>query len=207
MARFVSLALVFAATIFSSKAPGQLAAREPQRKCGQIFITGNIFTRQNVILSAISLYPGQTLRLSDLRRAEKKLERLGIFKIDPVKGIRPTVTVLEDDGKNPYKDILVSIEETPTWSVRLMPGFHSRGGLAISVVFEERNFDPFRWPTSRDDLVEGGAFRGAGLLFRLELLQIPLSPFRGPALLPRGNFLLSVGYSIVPAGWSRPEVK
>jgi outer membrane protein assembly factor BamA len=204
-ARFVGLALVIAATIFSSHAPAQNVAGEPQR-VGQIFIAGNEITRHHVILKCLPFYPGWPLTYYDIRKAEKNLEKLGIFKIDPRKGIRPRITVIDASGENPFKDILVEVEETSTWSVRLMPGFHPRCGPVLSLVFEERNFNAFRPPTSLDDLMSGNAFRGNGELFRLVLVQIPIAPFQGPAIFSQGSRLLPVGWSIVPAKWSRPQV-
>ncbi len=192
----VSLVLVAAVTTFSSIASGQAAARKPQlAKVGQIWIVGNTRTRQNVILGALpsTLAPGTDLRYTDLRKAEKNLERLGIFAIDRGKGIRPTVSVLDAEGENPYKDILVQVEETSTSSLRLMAGVNSRGEPVVSIVWEERNFDLERWPTSREDLMSGDAFRGAGQRIRLELLQIPVLRVRNTCLFQRGRFRFSFG--------------
>ncbi len=193
--RMIWLALICSATFFSSSALGQPAAKEPQRRIGSIYIVGNEFTRQDVILKAVGLSPGWVLRDRDLRIAEENLARLGIFKFDPATGVRPTVTVLDPDGPNEFKEILVQVQETPTRCVRFMPGLTSKGELVVSLVCEERNFDPSRWPTSLDDMLSGGVLRGAGQLFRLELLQIPVFPPRAPCFLQFGSFLFPVGGS------------
>jgi hypothetical protein len=73
-----------------------------------------------------------------------------------------------------------------------MTGLNSQCEPVISVVWEERNFDPSRLPVSMDDLMGGGAFRGAGHMFRLELLQVALWPSRTPRFLQMGGCLLPV---------------
>lgn len=80
---------------------------------GQIFIIGNHATRQSVILDQLHIYSGGQASREDLRRAEERLERLHIFQIDRSKGIRPTVEILDPDSRQPFKDILVTIEEKP----------------------------------------------------------------------------------------------
>lgn len=152
----------------------QPASAAPPARVGQILILGNDITQDSVIRRAISLYPGQFLRQRDLRAAERNLMRLGIFKIDPVNGIRPTVTVLDDDSE--FKDILVTVQETSTASVRLEPGINSKGQLVVRLVLEERNFDPFSFPTSMADIFQGRVFRGAGLRIRFAILELPIVP-------------------------------
>ena len=51
------------------------------------------------------LQPGQILRYPELRIAENGLARLNIFEMNPEKGIRPTIQVLDSPG--PFKDLLV----------------------------------------------------------------------------------------------------
>jgi hypothetical protein len=189
----VGLALSFSAAVCSGQDPGQPAAKAPESRIGQIFIVGNTVTREDVILNAVNLLPGQVLRIDDLRAAEKNLGRLGIFASSPE--VHPTVAVL-DDPTNPdaeYKDVLVTVEETSTGGVRLMAGLSSAGEPVVSVVWEERNFDPLRWPTSIDDLRGGGAFRGAGRMLRLELLQMPVLPGGAPHIFRTGGLLVPFG--------------
>jgi RNA polymerase sigma factor (sigma-70 family) len=87
------------------------AGPAPPARVGQIIIVGNEKTSQNVILRQIKLRPGQVIDYPALRKAEKNLEALNRFIVDPKKGIRPTVTVVDPDGDNPYKDILVTVQE------------------------------------------------------------------------------------------------
>ena len=90
----------------------------PRGRVGQIFIVGNTKTRMNIILDKLSLYPGQIFAQDDLKNAEKSLVRLDRFVIDPIKGIRPTVTVLDNpnDPTGEYKDIVVTVTEKPSRS-------------------------------------------------------------------------------------------
>jgi len=153
--------------------PGQVAVsydiqERPPAKVGDIIISGNTVTRDNVIRRQIGLYPGQTLTYPDLKLAERNLGRLNIFEVDPAKGIRPTVTVLDPDSDKEFKDILVSVQEQPTGSLIFGVGVNSDAGLNGSIALNERNFDITRWPTSFDDLLSGRAFRGAGQEFRAE---------------------------------------
>jgi outer membrane protein assembly complex protein YaeT len=154
-------------------APGQVAVsfdlqEKPPAKVGDIIISGNEVTRDNVIRRQIGLYPGQTLTYPDLKVAEKNLARLNIFEVDPAKGIKPTVSVLDPDSDKEFKDILVTVQEQPTGSLIFGVGVNSDAGLNGSIALNERNFDITRWPTSFDDLLSGRAFRGAGQEFRAE---------------------------------------
>jgi outer membrane protein assembly complex protein YaeT len=174
----------------------QIEERPPAR-VGQVIIVGNEVTRQNVILRQLPLYPGQILTYPDLRVAERNLARLNIFEMSPENGIRPTVSVLDNDPDNPYKDILVQVQETHTGSLLFGLGVNSDAGLTGSVVLNERNFDILRPPTSLEDLLSGRAFRGGGQEFRLEAvpgtqLQRYTVSFREPFLF---DSLFSLGTS------------
>ena len=155
------------------KGPGEVAVayeitEKPAAKVGEIKIVGNDVTRDNVILRQIGLYPGQTLTYPDLKVAETKLARLNIFEVDPAKGIRPSVTVIDPDGPSELKDLLVTVQEQPTGSLIFGVGVNSDAGLNGSIALNERNFDITRWPSSFDELLSGRAFRGAGQEFRVE---------------------------------------
>jgi outer membrane protein insertion porin family len=188
------LVLAFSAMFLSDNALKETPAPGDRLRVGQIFIVGNEFTKQDVILSQLprTLSPGQTLKYSDLRLAERNLNKLGIFQIDRGKGARPSIYVLERNGDEIYRDVLVEVKEAPTWSVRRMIGVNLSGEVVVSIVFEERNFDLSRFPTSWTDLCSGGAFRGAFQTFRLELIQIPLSRVGIPRFLQMGSFLLPI---------------
>jgi outer membrane protein assembly factor BamA len=159
----------------------------PPARVGQVFVVGNEVTRQNVILRQVPLYPGQPLTYPDLRVAERNLAKLNIFEVKPETGVRPTVTVLDPDTDNEFKDILVQVQETQTGSLLFGVGVNSDAGLTGSIVLNERNFDILRPPTSFEDLLSGRAFRGAGQEFRIEAVpgtqvQRYTVSFREPSL-------------------------
>src|SRR5260370_19765772 len=93
--------------------PVKYVVEEPTARVGSISIDGNTKTRMKVILERVALYPGQVLDMAELRKTEEKLVRLNRFVVDPAKGIRPTVTILDNpnDPESEYKDILITIEE------------------------------------------------------------------------------------------------
>jgi outer membrane protein assembly factor BamA len=85
-------------------------AENPVR-VGQIFVVGNKTTPTSTILKRVKLVPGQVLDYGAMRASERSLAALGLFVVNPERGIRPTVTVIEGDG--PYQDILVTVQEKP----------------------------------------------------------------------------------------------
>jgi Surface antigen variable number repeat len=91
-------------------------------RVGQIFVVGNQSLRQDIILQRVPLYPGGTFTPEDLRRAERNLADLNLFEVNVQGDLTPTVTVLSEDGKGEFKDILISVREKPTarlqWRIR-----------------------------------------------------------------------------------------
>lgn len=171
----------------------------PVNTVGQVIVVGNTTTKMNVILRQVPIYPGQILSYPELRVAERNLARLNIFEADGDKGIRPTVEVLDPDGPNPVKDILVNVQETRTGSLLLGLGVNSDAGLSGSIVLNERNFDILRPPTSFDDLLSGRAFRGAGQEFRLE--AVPGTVVQRYTASWREPFLLDTPFSLGVSGY------
>ncbi len=185
-------------------APGEVAVKyefveRPPVTVGTIEIIGNDVTRENVIRRQIPLYPGQILTYPDIAAAEANLARLGIFETDPEKGERPTVSVLDPDGDNPVKNILVKVQEAPTGSFLLGVGVNSDAGLSGSIVLNEKNFDITRVPTSLDELLSGRAFRGAGQEFRLE--AVPGNRFQRYSMSFREPSLFDSPYSLGVSGY------
>jgi outer membrane protein assembly complex protein YaeT len=161
--------------VFDPNTPGvcqvryEIVERAPT-KVGQIYVVGNEVTKQNVILRQLpeGLSPGETLQYPDLRVAERNLARLGIFEANGETGVHPTVEVINREGDEEYKDLLVRVQETKTGSLMFGVGVNSDAGLTGSVVLNEKNFDILRFPTSFDDFLAGRAFRGAGQELRVE---------------------------------------
>jgi outer membrane protein assembly complex protein YaeT len=146
-------------------APAEVAVHyeiqeRPPAKVGNVYVVGNEWTKQNVILRQVPLYPGQLLTWPDLKVAEANLARLHIF--DPAPDVKPTVSVLDIDSDTEFKDVLVRVKETPTGTLMFGVGVNSDAGLQGTISLNERNFDICRPPTSFEDLLSGHAFRGAG---------------------------------------------
>jgi outer membrane protein assembly complex protein YaeT len=191
-------------SVWSKDTPGlctvqyQIEERQMNR-VGEILIVGNERTRQNVILRQIPLYPGQILTYPDLRVAERNLTRLNIFATTPDGATHPTVTVLDPEGDNVFKTILVTVQEDNTGSLLFGLGVNSDSGLTGSIVLNERNFDIFRPPTSIDDLLSGNAWRGAGQEFRIE--AVPGTSLQRYTVSFREPFLFDSPYSLQLSGY------
>ncbi|MBI3823441.1 MAG: hypothetical protein HY289_12295 [Planctomycetes bacterium] len=151
--------------VFAAMADAGAARRKSTERVGEVIIVGNVYTQDRVIRQALTnVQPGQVLDRRQVRLAERKLARLGLFQN------RPTVQVLGSPG--PFKDILVKVEETTTRSWTLEPGLNAIGRPIVSLVLVDRNFDPFRFPTSWSDITEGHAFRGGGERVRIEIARL-----------------------------------
>src|SRR5262249_34275638 len=103
----------------------RVEAKTTPVRIGQIHIVGNTRTEAAVILHQMQLFPGAELGHRDLQAAEKKLAQLGRFVVDPDKGVRPTVTVVNSDGDSPFKDILVQVQEKEAAAAPLINGLGS----------------------------------------------------------------------------------
>lgn len=184
--------------------PGEVSVRyeyqeRPPVRVGEVKIIGNDVTRENVIRRQVPLFPGQVLTYPDIQAAEANLARLGIFETDPEKGERPQVIIVDPEGDNPVKDILVKVQEAPTGSFLLGVGVNSDAGLSGSVVLNEKNFDITHVPTSLDELLSGRAFRGGGQEFRLE--AVPGNTFQRYSMSFREPSLFDSPYSLGVSGY------
>jgi outer membrane protein insertion porin family len=171
-------------------------------KVGEVIIVGNAVTKDRVIRRVVNLYPGQDLSYPDLKGIENSLSRMNIFETNPEKGIRPTVTVLDNPG--PLKDILVKVEETRTGSLMLGAGVNSDSGLVGSIVLNERNFDILRFPESWSDFFEGKAFRGGGQELRIE--AVPGTEVQRYSITIREPFLFDQPYSLTSSVYYRDRI-
>jgi outer membrane protein assembly complex protein YaeT len=175
----------------------------PPAKVGYIYIVGNDVTKQNVILRELpeGLSPGQVLSYPDLRIAERNLIRRNIFANNPETGARPTVEVLDREGDQEFKDILVRVQEERTGSLMFGVGVNSDLGLNGSIVLNERNFDIWRFPTSFDDFLAGRAFRGAGQELRVE--AVPGTTAQRYSVVWRDPMLFDSPYSLTVGAYYR----
>jgi outer membrane protein assembly factor BamA len=71
----------------------QVQERPPNR-VGQVFVVGNEWTRQNVILRQVPLFPGQVLTYPDIRR-RRRTRPAQHLRRQPRNGSRAKVEVLD----------------------------------------------------------------------------------------------------------------
>src|SRR5262249_51995376 len=89
------------------------AAEKPVVRVGQIFIAGNKRVPDTTIREALEIYPGQVLDYKQVRAAEERLHAMKeLVNVSPIVNMRPVVSVLEAEGDNPYRDILVTVNES-----------------------------------------------------------------------------------------------
>jgi hypothetical protein len=84
---------------------------EQVKRLGDLIISGNVRTSDDVIRKILNFYPGQTITLDDVKSARRKLANAGIFKVEPKQGIRPTVQWLDPDFDRLYHDMLITVTE------------------------------------------------------------------------------------------------
>lgn len=171
---------------------------QPSR-VGDVIIRGNTVTQDRIIRRELNLWPGQILSWPDVQIAQDNLSRLGIFKEDPMNGIKPQVEVLEAQGDTPFRDVLVTVQETQTGSFLLGAGINSDAGITGSIVLNERNFDILNIPTSWEDITSGRAFRGGGQEFRLE--AVPGNQFQRYTASWRDPRIFDSLYSLSVSGY------
>jgi outer membrane protein assembly complex protein YaeT len=190
---------------FSKETPGIVTVQyeieeRPPARVAEVITYGNTRTKQGVIIDELAtagVCPGQILSYPALREGERNLAKRGIFKTSPDDTVHPTVTVQNEEDDNPWKTILVHVEEDNTGSFIIGAGVTSDAGLTGSIVLNERNFDICNPPLSIDDILNGRAWRGAGQELRLEAvpgtqLQRYSATFREPRLFD-SLFSLTVG--------------
>lgn len=172
----------------------------PQYRVGEVIINNrNGVTRDSVIRQWILLEPGQVLTFPSIEASRELLERSGLFKVDPMNGIRPTIELLDRGGDSPIKDVLVTVQEAQTGSFMIGAGVNSDAGITGSIVLNERNFDILRFPTSFEDILAGRAFRGGGQEFRLE--AVPGNIFQRYSVSWRDPALFQSVYSLGLSGY------
>jgi RNA polymerase sigma factor (sigma-70 family) len=107
--------------------------KEPVR-VSNVRIVGNTLTTDKIIRRELNLYPGQILAYPDLIEAEKRLKRLGIFEDDPSKGIQPTVEIEHPEVDEPFKSIVVRVQEKTTGNfIDLVPAERALAELKAAI--------------------------------------------------------------------------
>lgn len=134
-------------------------------RAGEVVITGDDITRQNVIRRQIQVKPDRPLDRTALEESRLRLKATGLFKTpgpgDPSEGVKTTIQ--PEDPANPgYRDVLVEVKEHNTGSLSFGAAISSDSGVVGTVQLSQRNFDIADFPSSFGQLFSGRAFRGAG---------------------------------------------
>jgi len=164
-------------------------------RVGRIILDGNEVTKDRVIYNQLPFRPGQILPYDQIRDAEMRLNRLGIF--DPEQP--PQIEVLPDGMDPTFKDIRVKVKETRTGQFMIGGAFNTDMGLTGNVTINERNFSLTRWPTSWDDIRYGRAFRGDGQELRIELA--PGTTFQRYSVTWREPYLMDTPFGLTVSGY------
>jgi outer membrane protein insertion porin family len=167
---------------------------------GEVIIEGNLETKDNVIRREIELYTGQPLSREKFDRARQKIVRLdywepppggvmaefGDMPTDRYESFREAYLSLRDTKRENVKDVIVTVKERDTGSLRFAVGVGSNTGIVGDVTYQKDNFDPLDFPESLCDTFD--AFTGGGQ--RLTLSVQPgteISRLYGSYFNPRVN--------------------
>ena len=98
----------------------------------RIDISGNLYTRDEVIRRELRQFEGSWYSAADVRRSKDRLQRLGIF--DSVEIETPAVP-----GTTDQVDMKVIVLERDTGSVLFSAGYSDEDGILYGAEFEQRN--------------------------------------------------------------------
>lgn len=133
---------------------------------GEIKITGNTLTKQQVVLHEIQIRPDRPLDLGEVEESRRRLENLRLFQPGSIR-----LSVQPPDPADPgRRDVLVEVQETNTGKFNIGAVYDSDAGLVGRIALSQSNFDLFDVPETWGELFSGRAFRGAGQTASLEIL-------------------------------------
>lgn len=131
-------------------------------KVGNVIIRGNPVTQDKVIRHQLrGLQPGRRYDRAGIQRSQRMIEASGLLR-------EPRIDVLGDPDDE-VRDALVSVKEARTGSVSLGAAISSDAGVLGAFSLSQKNFDIRDYPESLSELISGGAFRGAGQRFNIDL--------------------------------------
>lgn len=137
---------------------------------GEVIITGNSTTRQQVVRRQVRVYPDRPLDAVGIRDSERALREINLFAGSRNDGPPPKITVQDERPEDPgYRDVLVEVKEANTGSISFGAAISSDSGLIGQIVLKQDNFDVSDFPDSFDELIRGQAFKGAGQQFSLAI--------------------------------------
>lgn len=119
---------------------------------GEIKITGNTITQDDVVRRELLLYPGERFDGTMLRASERRLDNTEYF--DSLRFTREPIP-----GDEMFENLLVDVEEGKTGNFDFGLGYSTEERLGVYSELRLRNFDIANWPS----------FSGAGQQLRLRL--------------------------------------
>jgi outer membrane protein assembly factor BamA len=78
----------------------------------RVIIVGNETVGDQVIRRCVNIAPGDSVNAMYLNRSQGSLVRLGVFQIDPQRGVRPTIRLIRTETPGLY-DVLIYVQEKP----------------------------------------------------------------------------------------------
>jgi len=149
-----------------------------------IDITGNTYTKDEVIRRQVKLRPGEPLDIVQFERTRRVLDQLRYFQDQrSLSGVR--MELLPVPGEPNLVDVAIRVVEGNTGSFVWGAGVSSGAGVRGTFQFNKRNFDITKLPSSWNpatvisEIIDSKAFHGAGQ--ELQLFMAPgteLSTFR-----------------------------
>ena len=136
-------------------------------KIRRVDISGNVFTREDVVRRYLTIHPGGPLNSLEVEKSKSRLEATSYFEPGPG-GVQARVLDTDSPG---VKDVVFRLSEGRTGSIRFSAGLTSDLGVMGLVEVEKRNFDIGDTPSSFGDVLAGRAFTGGG-----QRLDLSLSP-------------------------------
>lgn len=136
----------------------------PFYRTGEVILQGNSETQHKVARRNITFQQGRPLDRTQERETLRRLENSRIFAERQTR-----ITLQPPDPDEPeFRDVLVEVRETNTGQFAAGGVVSSDGGVGARVSITENNFDITRPPHNFGELF-GGAFRGGGQTFNVEL--------------------------------------
>jgi outer membrane protein insertion porin family len=131
---------------------------------GDIRITGNRLTKDEVIRRDLSFHPGEPVNIGEIRKSFGRLFALGYFDVEGGLRFEPDTRVNEG-----VQDWTIAVKEGRTGNLRFAAGVGSDSGLIGQISISKKNFDIADLPGSFSDVLEGEAFTGAGQTVYLDI--------------------------------------
>ncbi len=143
----------------------------------EIDFAGNLHTRDKVLRSRVSVFPGEQANQNEIERSLRRIRNTGFFSDDfnRLEHVEPTFRFRPVDGHPDVVDLEFLVEEGRVVDANLAGGVDSNDGLFGLITLSMRNFDIASWPSSFlgmfGEIYRKEAFHGAG-----QRLDIELSP-------------------------------